>query len=224
MGTLNVHPSLLPAYRGSAPIQYAIWNRDAITGVSIIDLSPVAFDSGKVLNQVKVKLTGDEYFDDLHDRLAGIGGNLLAETLDNLNSYQLKAWTQDETRVTKAPKIKVEQGQINWIRDEVDEIFARYRAFGQKIPLYSFIKGKRVKFLSIQDPKSTVPALHHEKNANFGRIAYLESTKLLYVKCKDGWIPVRELVVDGKKPTCAKDFRNGHLMDGKSNSFEYIQG
>lgn len=140
MGGINVHPSLLPKYRGSSPIQYTILNQDKIGGVSIIELSPSSFDSGRILAQTEMVIQYScqviEHpisYQLLHDRMADEGANLLIDTISNLALRKLKSQEQDESCVSKAPKIKVDRALISWSTQTFLEIFYLYNAIGSKV-------------------------------------------------------------------------------------------
>jgi methionyl-tRNA formyltransferase len=132
-GTLNVHPSLLPRYRGSSPIQYAILNDDRKTGVSIIELSDKKFDAGRILKQSLVNIPPRVHYQDLHDMLGRKGGEDLVEVLENLKEYQSHAILQDPSDVTLAPKIKVDDAQIFWHTDSAEHIYRKFRAFNPRV-------------------------------------------------------------------------------------------
>ena len=210
-GTLNVHPSLLPKFRGSSPIQHAILRGDAVTGVSIIELDPCAFDSGKILLQAEVPIGQRESFEELHSRLAVLGSKKLIETIRNLKDLQANAVSQDESKVTIAPKLKPKDGLINWGMDSLEAIFTKFRAFGNKVPLYSTLNGKKVILNQIVDPKTSRFVPEKQSTAREGAIFYDKKTDTIFVKAKDGYLGVKELRVADKKTVGSKDFRNGYL-------------
>jgi methionyl-tRNA formyltransferase len=131
--TLNVHPSLLPKYRGSSPIQYAILNNDTETGVSVIELSPKKFDSGKILKQTRIAIPKNINYELLHELLAKQGGEDLVETIENIGTYHHQAFAQDPNLVSMAPKIKVKDSQVLWEKHTCAEIFAKFRAFHPRV-------------------------------------------------------------------------------------------
>ncbi len=112
-GAINVHASLLPKYRGAAPINHAIINGENETGVSIITLAE-RMDAGLILAQKETTINPDDDFQTLHDRLAAISAPLLIETIDAIESGSAQSRRQDESRVSKAPKLKKEDGFIDW--------------------------------------------------------------------------------------------------------------
>ncbi len=114
-GCLAVHPSLLPKYRGAAPIQRALMAGEEITGVTIIQVTPT-FDAGPILAQAPLAVEPDETAGSLHDRLARLGADLMVETLSELASGALRQRAQDESKVTYAPLIAPEDERLDFHR------------------------------------------------------------------------------------------------------------
>ena len=114
-GCINIHPSLLPKYRGSAPVNYAILNGDKQTGISIIRMVE-RMDAGPILKQVVVEIRDDETAEALDGRLAVESAGVVQSLLDDIESKTTNEIMQDETRVTFAPKLKKADGEINWSR------------------------------------------------------------------------------------------------------------
>jgi methionyl-tRNA formyltransferase len=110
---INVHPSLLPKYRGSAPIQWAILNGDQETGVSIIYLAK-KMDAGDILKQQRYPLGADETSDTLHDKLAEVGAELLIDAIDDIRNGSVERTVQDESAVVEVRKFTKEDGAIDW--------------------------------------------------------------------------------------------------------------
>ncbi|PVU94962.1 hypothetical protein BB561_002153 [Smittium simulii] len=136
-GAINIHPSLLPMYRGASPIQYAILNQDKYSGVSLQKLDPQKIDTGEILLQ-KCQLKEHVFRNDLEKYLGDLGGDLTVSLLENFS--QLYAIKQDEHKVSYAPKIKKSMSVINWEIENADSIYAKYRAFGDKILLRTTFK------------------------------------------------------------------------------------
>jgi methionyl-tRNA formyltransferase len=126
-GCLNVHASLLPKYRGAAPIQYAILNDDGQTGITIMQME-AGMDTGPILTQRETEILPDDDAMTLHDRLARIGGQLLVETIPGYLSGDIQPRTQPMEGVSHAPKIRKEDGQIDW-RKTARSIWNQVRAF-----------------------------------------------------------------------------------------------
>lgn len=112
-GCINIHPSLLPKYRGSAPINYALWNGETETGVTIFKIVE-KMDAGPMLAQQKLVIEPEETAEQLGMRLARLGAELLMETLTRLEQGEVKLTPQDESKVTYAPRLKKSDGLIDW--------------------------------------------------------------------------------------------------------------
>lgn len=213
-----MHPSLLPNYRGSSPIQYTILNQDPVAGVSIIDLSTKSFDSGKILRQDRVEISHPISYKILHNLLAREGAEMLCQVLEKFEHYSMNARDQlldcaDSSVITKAPKIEQDFGKILWKSMSSKDIYNRYLAIGEKIPLFSTIsrKGKKVQFTEIEEPVlSTFTSL--PKQALPGSSHYEKHTDplSLYVKTMDSWICIKKVRVQDKRETDAKQFYNGY--------------
>jgi methionyl-tRNA formyltransferase len=127
MGCVNLHASLLPLYRGAAPIQWAIANGESRTGVTTMMMNE-KMDDGDILLQEEVGIAHDETAGELHERLAMIGAELLLQTLDGMLAGTLRPRPQDRSLATFAPKLRKDDGRIDWTRPHA-EIYNRIRAF-----------------------------------------------------------------------------------------------
>ena len=114
-GCINVHSSLLPKYRGAAPIHWSILNGDKETGVTIMHMA-LALDAGDIISQVKTPIDPDETVEMLHDRLARLGADLLAETVQNIADGTATRTPQDESQVTLAPMLSRELSPMDWTK------------------------------------------------------------------------------------------------------------
>ncbi len=138
--TLNVHFSLLPKYRGAAPVQWTILNGDAETGVTIIELDE-KMDEGDILSSTRTAVGPRETAFQLEARLAGIGANLLLATLDKIGD--IPHTPQDHARATLAPKIRKEDGRIDWSED-AECIDRKVRAYAPRPGAFTFFRGQRI--------------------------------------------------------------------------------
>lgn len=138
--SVNVHFSLLPKYRGAAPVQWAILNGEEKTGVTIFELNE-NMDEGDILDQAETAILPRETAGELEHRLAEIGAALLIRTIDRIDSLPRRA--QDHSRATYAPKLKKENGRIDWSR-EATEIDRLVRAFSPWPGAFTFWKGRRL--------------------------------------------------------------------------------
>ena len=142
MGCVNVHGSLLPAYRGAAPIQWALIHGDAETGITTM-LMDEGMDTGAVLLQQTVSIEPEETSLELGARLAKVGGALLAETLTRLAERSIVPRAQDHTRATSAPLLKKEDGVIDWTQSAT-EIANRIRGLSPWPGSYTFHREHRL--------------------------------------------------------------------------------
>jgi len=126
-GCINIHPSLLPRYRGAAPIQWAIANGDDKTGVTVLYVTP-KMDAGDIIEQEEVPLMGDETAESIEPLLAELGATLVVRALDAIRTGTVKARPQNEADVVYAPKLKKEDGRIDW-SVSAEEIANRVRGF-----------------------------------------------------------------------------------------------
>lgn len=199
-GTFNLHGSLLPQYRGAAPINWAIMNGEKETGVTTF-LIDEEIDTGKMLLQEKISIGENANAGEIHDELMEIGKRLVVKTLDGLANDSIKAIPQDEFMDLKAaPKIFKPDCKIDWNRP-LSQIHNHIRGLSPYPAAWTMINGKSAKILNgkivdvvLEAPEKT---LHLTKNN-------------LYIKLKDGVYEILELQPEGKKKMSAKDFINGH--------------
>lgn len=206
-GVLVVHPSLLPKYRGASPIQTAILNNDFDTGVSIILLDE-KMDHGLILAQETVKLTGKEYFQEIYEKLANLGGKLLAKTIPLWIDKQITPMAQNESKATMCKKLEWKDGKID-VNDSVEKTFAKIRALGQEpgawIELQ--INSKELRILKIIRAK---PVKELRIKNNELRMGPQELDKELVLKCQDGALLLEQVQPEGKRVMTGKEFLNGH--------------
>ena len=142
MGTLNVHASLLPRYRGAAPIHRAIEAGETETGVTVFRIDE-GVDTGEIITQKKTPIDGQETAPELYQRLSVMGAAALMEAIDALESGKAAPVRQDGAEATKAPKLTKEEGRVDW-RLPVNEVFNRIRAHKPFPGSYFFLNGKRI--------------------------------------------------------------------------------
>jgi methionyl-tRNA formyltransferase len=139
-GTINLHPSLLPKYRGPSPIVSAILNGDAETGVTIIKLDE-EIDHGPILAQEKIALTGEELIEELEQKLANLAGELLVKVIKDIEN--IKSEEQDHANATFTTKIKKEDAEIKLTDDPIQN-WRKYRAYHRSPRVFFFQNGKRM--------------------------------------------------------------------------------
>jgi len=189
-GCLNVHPSLLPKYRGPSPIQTIILNGDKETGTTII-LIDEKMDHGPIITNRQLTISDPKITtDELSKELAVLSIDLLVEIIPKWINGEIKARPQDESKATYTKIIKKEDGKINWKKSAI-EIERQIRAFYPWPGTFTFWKGKRIKILKAEASK-TAP----ENN--------------LAIKCGKDYLIIKKLQPEGKKPIEINDFLRGH--------------
>ena len=161
-GCINVHPSLLPRYRGAAPIQWSLIRGEKTTGVTIMRLDE-GVDSGDILLQEEIAIAPEETFASLHDRLAETGARMLYQAIGMLIEQSIRPIPQDHTKATLAPRLKKEDGLINWHMG-VQEILSLIRGLSPEPGAYTYINRKKLKVFAaagIISPPAEPPGTIH---------------------------------------------------------------
>lgn len=198
-GVLNVHGSLLPAYRGSAPIQRALMNGEKRTGVTIMK-TDIGMDTGATLAYVETEICDGDYVSELYARLSVVGARLLLETLDDYVSGRIKPVPQADGKATYAPPLKKEEAYVDF-REPAERIRNILRGFGYIVCDYNGVRLKIYRAELIED----------NKGAEAGTIV-LADKKELVVACGEGALLLTELQLSGKKRMNTSDFLNGVKM------------
>lgn len=203
MGTINVHASLLPQYRGAAPINWAVINGEKETGVTTFKLQH-EIDTGNILMQQKLQIGNEETAGELHDRLMKTGAGLLIKTLDGLAQQSLQEIPQADFPVTKikhAPKIFTETCKINW-HTNADSIYNLVRGLSPYPAAFTFIQDKQVKIYKCSKEISTPETLP-------GKFI-TDGKTFLKLACADGFIHILELQMEGRRKMHIEDFLRGY--------------
>ncbi|MBR1385985.1 MAG: methionyl-tRNA formyltransferase [Bacilli bacterium] len=196
---INVHASLLPKYRGGAPIHHAIINGDKETGITIMYMAP-GMDDGDIISQAKVRIRDDETTGELHDELQELGRKLLIETLPSIIEGTNKRIKQNEKEVSFAKIIKKEDEIIDFSKSAI-EVYNKIRGLNPFPSAYGILNGKRIKIF-----KSVIEK--NNSNEECGKIIKVEKDELI-VKCGIDSIKILELQPEGKKKMDIKEFLNG---------------
>lgn len=196
-GFVNVHGSLLPKYRGAAPIQRAIENGESVTGVSIMKLDE-EMDHGPVYAVAESTIGPDEHTPALAARLAAAGGTLLVEVLDEIESGNAVASEQDHARASWAPKIAREEGLVRW-DEPARRIYDRYRAFDPWPGLTATVHGEGVRLFDLRPVDRS------------GRSAEVVATDGdgAIVACGEGALRIGKLQRPGRTPVAASELLRG---------------
>lgn len=201
-GAVNIHASLLPKYRGAAPVQRAIIDEEPETGVSLMHLD-AGMDTGPVISVVKLPISDTVTSGELLEILAEAGTKELLCILDNLPEAIVKAVPQDGTKATYAEKLTKDMGRIDWTKP-AHTLHALARGMYPNPGTYTFFRGKRVKI------HRTV--LGKEKTSEVpGTIVSLDDG-ILWVATGEGTLGIAELQPENKKRMNASDFINGHQV------------
>ena len=202
-GCINVHGSLLPKYRGAAPMQRAIIDGETVTGITTMFMAK-GMDTGDMLLKTEVEIAPEDNFETLHDKMAAAGASLLLETIAGLESGMIQRIPQKEEDATYAPMIDKETGHISWEKGG-QEIINLMRGLTPGPGAYTLYEGEPLKLFRAEAENGAFP------DAEFGEI--VEVTKQAFaVKCGDGVLWVRELQARGGKRMSADAYLRGHEM------------
>ncbi|ORZ25439.1 formyl transferase [Absidia repens] len=237
-GAINVHPSLLPKFRGAAPIQHTILQGESETGVTVQELDDKEFDAGRILAQATVDLSTDNNvnYKDLSQFLAEVGSDLLVDTLKNFDQCKKDAKVQDLSKVTKANKIKKEWADLDFNAMASWQIDQLSRAIGEQMPLRTSFTFSRIKrSLKVKQKQFAVQLynIYLPSDSPFYRLSgdvdehppgsfMLDNkTDHLHILCADGLvIGLTHLKVENKKAILPKDFINGYEIHNNIGQFD----
>jgi methionyl-tRNA formyltransferase len=198
LGNINLHASLLPKYRGAAPIQWAIANGETVTGNTTMRLD-AGLDTGDILLQQQLPINPDDTAETLAPRLADMGADLLVETLRGLEAGSIHPRQQDDTQATLAPILKKEDGLIDFSRP-AREILNRLHAFQPWPGAFTKFRGKNLQILKAQAASEPVPPSELKAVGDRLRVGCAKKTAL----------ELLELQLEGKKRSSAQAFINGY--------------
>lgn len=202
---INVHASLLPKYRGAAPIQWTIMGGDEFAGVTIMFMNE-RMDEGDILFQEKIRLKGTETAPELSDTLSGIGADLLVKTLKGLEKNEIVPIAQDHSAATYAPKIKKEHGLIDWNKNALF-ISRMVRAFQPWPSAYTSYNNKLIKIWDAETCKDD--SLTYMSVATIVKI----TKDFIVVQCgENSFLKINKLQIEGKNILSTKDFLSGNKM------------
>ena len=200
-GCLNVHGSLLPAYRGAAPIQRAILDGQAQTGVTIMQMD-AGLDTGAILSKAATPIETSDNAQTLHDRLAKIGAELLLKTIPGHVSGEFTPEPQDDALATHAEKITREMGRIDWSQP-AKQLWNQARAFTPWPGVFTHLNGRLLKLHEIEPVEADCPGL--------GIVGQADADGIL-VGCSDGALRIMRLQKEGAKRLAAAEFLAGNPL------------
>jgi methionyl-tRNA formyltransferase len=200
-GTMNLHGSLLPAYRGAAPIHWAVIRGEKITGVTTFLLQH-QIDTGQILLQREIPILHEDDTGRVHDRMMFIGAGLVVASADLLSTGQYQLHEQEESKISHAPKIHHEDGHLQWESSALNN-YNLIRGMSPYPGTWSVLDGIECKIW-----KSKI----HSANANHKPGTMWVEAKSLIVQAMDGEIELLEVQMAGKKRMSARDFINGYRI------------
>lgn len=218
-GAINVHGSLLPKYRGAAPIQWAIINSDKKTGITIMYMDE-GLDTGDIISMQETEILPNETLGELWERLAVMGANLLVNTLELMNKEGVNRVKQG-TEATYAPMLTKDMAKIDWENKTAKEIKDLVRGLNPILGAYTFLNGKKIKLwkvdmVNVTDFITQFPEFkeyeYRFKNIQPGTVLYVNDKKGLYVKAKDEILSIIELQAENAKKMSINDFLRGNRI------------
>jgi methionyl-tRNA formyltransferase len=206
-GCINVHASLLPRYRGAAPINWAIANGEKETGVTIMQMD-VGMDTGPMLAKRSVAIGDRETAPELSVRLAHLGAELLSETIPRIERAEITPLIQDNDQATYAPMLNREDGKIDW-RMSASEIANRVRAFEPWPATFTDFRGARLTIWRAFNPPETASLEASDFDAETGTILKIDETGVTVVCTGSSALLIEEVQLEGKRRVSAREFANG---------------
>ena len=201
---LNVHPSLIPKYRGASPIQSAILAGDKTTGLTIMEVTD-RLDAGDIFGQIETPIDEVENALQLSERLAHLGADLLLKVVAQFKQDKVSRTPQDDSKASYAKKIERDSGRIDWMKP-ASLIHNQVRAYYPWPSAYTFFRGKRLKILK------TVLAGNSSDVARPGAIRLDESRKTVFLETQDGLLELLQVQMEGKREMTSFEFAIGQRI------------
>ncbi len=211
LGCINVHGSLLPQYRGAAPIQWAVLNGDKITGITTMYMD-VGMDTGDMILKKEVKIGEDETTGELWNRLSKIGGELLVETLKQIENGTAPREKQGED-FSIAPMLSKEMAKIDWENKTAVEIKNLVRGLNPIMGAYTFLNGYKIKFWKVDIAKNIGYDEDNIKIFRNGTVLVSDQRDGLFIKTKQGILSVLEIQGENAKRMSINDFLRGNKIE-----------
>lgn len=202
LGCLNIHPSLLPEYRGAAPIHRAIINGEKVSGITIMQMA-AELDAGDIILQEETPIGEDEIFDQLHDRLAHRGAELLIQAIAMTVNGTVQRVPQDKAAATYAPRLNKEDGLLRWGQD-VSSLVNLIRGLSSAPGAVTFLDGKKMKVLRAK-AEITITGVPP------GTVIGQKGTGLK-VAAENGWVHLLDVQMENKKRMPTEDFLRGYQV------------
>ena len=220
MGCINVHGSLLPQYRGAAPIQWAVLNGDKKTGITTMYMNE-GMDTGDMILKKEVQIGEDETTGELWERLSKIGAELLVETVEKIEDGTAPREKQPED-FTIAPMLHKEMANIDWDKKDATQIKNLVRGLNPIMGAYTYLNGKKIKFWKVE--KLTIEELAQKynemneyidyiKKVQPGTVLFSNAKQGLYIKCNNDIISVIEIQGENSRKMNILDFLRGNSIN-----------
>lgn len=200
---INIHASLLPKYRGAAPINWAIINGEKETGVTIMEMVE-KLDAGDMYLKESIKIEEDDDAITIHEKLSEIGGKLIVKALKGIYNNKIIPESQDDSKSSYAPMLDKKMGQINW-DESGKQIKNLIRGLKPWPSAYTFYRGNNIKVHKVELSSK----FKYGKNGEIVKV----SDDGIFVNCRDSCIIIKELQFPGKRSMDVKDFIRGNKMD-----------
>jgi len=207
LGAYNIHGSLLPKYRGASPIQFALLHGEKETGITIFKIEP-KLDAGPIIRKDAIAIEPAETAGELHDRLAQLGGEVIVETVDQIEAGSIEPLTQSESETVYAPRLKKQDGIIDWSQS-AQQIHDHIRAFNPWPKTFTWFQHADRKPQRILIHKTSV--IDRETTEPPGSILSANESQVLIATGR-GVLNLIELQPDGKRRMSATDFLHGHAL------------
>ncbi len=212
-GSINVHGSLLPQYRGAAPIQWAVLNGDKITGITTMYMG-AGMDTGDMILKQEVDIGEDETTGELWGRLSKIGAELLVETLKQIEAGTAPRIPQGDD-FTMAPMLDKEMAKIDWENKTAKEIKNLVRGLNPIMGAYTFLNGKKIKFWKVD----LAEGIEENPELKNGTVIKSDKKDGIYIKTKEGVLKVIEIQGENAKRMSIQDYLRGNSI----NEFEIFE-
>ena len=204
-GCINVHGSLLPQYRGAAPIQWAVLNGDKTTGITTMYMD-TGMDTGDMILKEKIEIGEDDTTGDVWEKLSKIGADLLVKTLKQIEEGTAPRIPQG-TDFSMAPMLDKEMSKIDWENKDAKQIKNLVRGLNPIMGTYSYLDGKKIKFWKVDVLQE------EDSSVENGTVIKADSKEGLYIKAKNGIIKVLEIQGENAKKMNIQDFLRGNKIE-----------
>lgn len=210
-GCINVHGSLLPKYRGAAPIQWAILNGEKVTGVTTMYMD-VGMDTGDMILKEEVAIGENETTGELWDRLAKKGGELLVKTLEQMEKGTAPREKQGDD-FSVAPMLSKEMAKIDWENQSAEEIKNLVRGLNPIMGAYTYLNGKKIKFWKVQVATEDEIMVGNMDFLRNGTVIVSDPRDGIFIKTKEGILKVLEIQGENARRMSIQDFLRGNTIE-----------